>query len=174
MAFTIAITADPEIPVPPKYYGGIERIIDLLIHGLTERGHKVTLFANRESRVDCEVVAYSGLNSRAILDTTSNARRIGNVISRGCFDLVHSFGRLAYLLPLMPRRIPKLMSYQRHISRRSILWGTRLSRGSLQFSACSRSLTKGVDDLGCWHVVHNAVCPDTYAFQPAVPSDAPL
>ena len=27
----IAVTADPEIPVPPVLYGGIERIVDMLI-----------------------------------------------------------------------------------------------------------------------------------------------
>lgn len=41
-----AITADPELPVPPKLYGGIERIIDLLVRGLVARGHEVTLFAH--------------------------------------------------------------------------------------------------------------------------------
>ena len=30
----IAITADPELPVPPELYGGIERVIDMLIRGL--------------------------------------------------------------------------------------------------------------------------------------------
>lgn len=26
----IALTADPELPVPPRLYGGIERIVDML------------------------------------------------------------------------------------------------------------------------------------------------
>jgi hypothetical protein len=29
----IAITVDPEIPVPPLLYGGIERIVDMLVRG---------------------------------------------------------------------------------------------------------------------------------------------
>jgi hypothetical protein len=44
----IAITADPELPVPPLHYGGIERIIDMLVRSLVDRGHDVTLFAHRD------------------------------------------------------------------------------------------------------------------------------
>ena len=31
----IAITVDPEIPVPPVLYGGIERIVDMLVRSVT-------------------------------------------------------------------------------------------------------------------------------------------
>jgi hypothetical protein len=27
----VAITADPYLPVPPRLYGGIERVVDLLV-----------------------------------------------------------------------------------------------------------------------------------------------
>jgi hypothetical protein len=39
----IAITADPELPVSPTCYGGIDRIVDMLARVLTSRGRKVTL-----------------------------------------------------------------------------------------------------------------------------------
>jgi hypothetical protein len=35
----IAITVDPEIPVPPRLYGGIERIVDMLAGGLVAAAH---------------------------------------------------------------------------------------------------------------------------------------
>ena len=47
----VAVTADPELPVPPQHYGGIERIVHLLVEGLAARGHDVVLFAHRDSRV---------------------------------------------------------------------------------------------------------------------------
>jgi len=34
----IAITVDPYIPVPPAGYGGIERTVDFVCRGLTQRG----------------------------------------------------------------------------------------------------------------------------------------
>ena len=56
----IAIVADPRIPVPPKLYGVIERIVDMLIRGLVERGHEVALFVHQDSDVPCSHVPYSG------------------------------------------------------------------------------------------------------------------
>ena len=45
MSLHIAITVDPYLPVPPRHYGGIERVVDMLVAGLVARGHRVTLFA---------------------------------------------------------------------------------------------------------------------------------
>ncbi len=39
----IAITTSPEIPVPPKEYGGTEQRVDVLARRLAARGHEVTL-----------------------------------------------------------------------------------------------------------------------------------
>jgi len=163
----IAITADPEIPVPPKHYGGIERIVDLLACELTKRGHAVTLFAARDSQVPCRLIPYSG-------DAIRNAASIALEVRRRNFDLIHSFGRLAFLSAVLPLSIPKLMSYQRPITPRSIVWGTRLAHGTLHFTACSRQMTAPVRDLAPWHVVYNGVPVERYDFQPVVSADAPL
>ncbi len=37
------------VPIPPKKYGGTERIIDALCRGLTERGHKIFLFSANDA-----------------------------------------------------------------------------------------------------------------------------
>lgn len=170
----IAITTDPEIPVPPRHYGGIERVVDLLISGLIARGHQVTLFAHKASQVDCELVPYAGASNATAFDLLRNAGQITRRLTQDRMDLLHSFGRLAYLLPLLPRGIPKLMSYQRHISSRSVRWGTTLSRGSLRFSACSRGMLPSDPGTGRWHVVHNAVPLDRYVFQAHGDPNAPL
>jgi len=170
----IAITVDPELPVPPRHYGGIERMVDLLVRGLAEQGHSVTLFAHRDSLVPCNLVAYSGKVSGSWSDTLRNMTRIAGLLSHQKFDLVHSFGRLLYLLPLLPRRLPKLMSYQRHVHPPSVSWGHRLSGGSLQFTSCSRQMIQAVEGLGSWHVIYNGVCPGQYDFRPLVAPDAPL
>src|SRR5436853_7141523 len=65
----VAITVDPEIPVPPHLYGGIERIVDMLVRGLVQRGHDVTLFAHPDSRVPCRLLAYPGLRRQNRNDT---------------------------------------------------------------------------------------------------------
>ena len=52
----VAIVADPIYPVPPRAYGGTERMIFYLIKGLLEAGHEPVLFGPGDSKVDCEVV----------------------------------------------------------------------------------------------------------------------
>ena len=48
----ITLTADPELPVPPRCYGGIERIVELLARGLEARGHSVAT-ARRSRHGSC-------------------------------------------------------------------------------------------------------------------------
>ncbi|MEH2197158.1 hypothetical protein [Nostoc sp.] len=45
----ILLTADPELPVPPKLYDGIERIVDLLVTELQTRCPSVGLIAHPNS-----------------------------------------------------------------------------------------------------------------------------
>ena len=170
----IAITADPELPVPPLHYGGIERVIDMLVRSLIERGHDVTLFAHRDSRPPCRLVPWPGASSLSRADTIWNAATLGKAVLRGRYDLVHSFSRIAYLMPILPLSIPKLMTYQRAISRRSIQLGHCLSRGTLQFTAISRWMTREVEDIGAWHLVYNGVPLGTYDFKASVAPNAPL
>ena len=52
----IAIIAGPHYPVPPRLYGGTERVIAFLVRGLLELGHEPILLAPGDSTVDCELV----------------------------------------------------------------------------------------------------------------------
>jgi glycosyltransferase involved in cell wall biosynthesis len=47
----IAIVSPVMGPIPPKKYGGIELIVNELVHGLAEHGHKVTVFCSGESTI---------------------------------------------------------------------------------------------------------------------------
>ena len=69
----IAIIADPEIPIPPLLYGGIERIIDLLIKGLVTLGHEVSLFAHESSVTKAKLFPYLGKSSTKKLDVLRNS-----------------------------------------------------------------------------------------------------
>lgn len=52
----IAIVANPQVPVPPVKYGGIEQVEYYLIKGLQEEGHEPILFGTADSKADCEIV----------------------------------------------------------------------------------------------------------------------
>ncbi len=170
----IALTVDPEIPVPPVLYGGIERIVDMLARGLVSRSHNVSLFAHRDSTTAGALHPYPGATSRGKDDLLRNAWHVSSEIVSGRYDVVHSFGRLAYLLPILPLSVPKVMSYQREISPRSVAWGERLSRGTLHFAGCSRWLIEAWAGRPNWHVVYNAAPASAFHVAPTVPDDAPL
>jgi glycosyltransferase involved in cell wall biosynthesis len=169
----VAITADPELPVPPALYGGIERIVDMLVRGLLDRGHEVTLFAHPQSNVPARLAPYPGSRSRSWTDLAQNTWHVSSLLLRGRYDLVHSFGRLAYLMPLLPLKLPKIMSYQRAISSRNVAWASRLARGSLHITSCSRHMLVTAN-YPCGHVIYNAASAQLYTFCPSVAPDAPL
>lgn len=52
----IAQVAPLWFPVPPKKYGGTERIIHFLTEDLTKRGHKVFLFASGDSKTKAKLI----------------------------------------------------------------------------------------------------------------------
>jgi len=170
----IAVTVDPEIPVPPKLYGGIERVVHMLVRNLVARGHDVTLFAHRDSQVPCRLLPYPAERSAGATNIVRNLRHVARELRKGGYDLVHSFGRLVYLLPVLPLRLPKIMSYQRTITPRSIVAGELLSRGSLHFTACGRHMIGRWHGSAKWHVVYNGVPLDAYRPTYDVPADAPL
>jgi glycosyltransferase involved in cell wall biosynthesis len=170
----IAITADPMLPVPPSLYGGIERIIDLLVRGLLDRGHDVTLFAHADSEVPCRHVPYGRTDAQSVVDTLRNTLTVSRLVMRRP-DVIHSFGRLAYLAPLLPLRTPKIMSYQRGPTPSRIRTAVTLARqGSLAFTGCSDHITEDIRPYAPAHTVYNGVPLDTYTFQDTVSEDAPL
>jgi glycosyltransferase involved in cell wall biosynthesis len=170
----IALTADPELPVPPKLYGGIERIVDMLAIGLVARGHDVTVFAHPDSTTAGRLVPWPGGTSQSRIDTLRNAVALWRGVAGGGYDIVHSFSRIAYLTAILPLGLPKLMTYQRVISPRTVRLGHMLSRGSLHFSAISDWMMQEVGGIGDWTMIPNGVPLASYRFEAHVAPDAPL
>lgn len=170
----ITVAADPALPVPPHLYGGIERIVHMLVCGLVERGHDVTLVAHAASDVPCQLVPYGGTDPQSVWDTLRNTLTVGRAALGGS-DVVHSFGRLAYLLPLLPLRLPKIMSYQREPTLSRVRMAMRLARGgTLAFSGCSNHIAERIRPHAPAYPIYNGVPLETYDFQPGVEDDAPL
>ena len=172
----ILITADPELPVPPKLYGGIERIVDLLITGLQSRGHEVGLVANAESTSNSSAFfAWKGRRSQNKLDTLQNMFTLSSAVKKFKPDVVHSFSRIFYMLPILRSLLPKVMSYQRRPSDRTVNLAAKIAGKSLAFTGCSDSICKiGLNAGGTWQTIYNCVELEKFKFQPTVSSDAPL
>ncbi len=173
-ALSILLTVDPEIPVPPNGYGGIERIVAMLERRLVEKGHEVLLLAHPDSKPAGRLIPYFGRTSRSRIDTFLHMRQVWQAYHDYRPDVVHSFGRLAYLLPILPSPLLKVQSYQRAVSRWSVVWGRRLSRGMLLFTACSADCAATAGDGGEWHPIFNGAPEDLFTPTETVPPDAPL
>ena len=172
----ILLTADPELPVPPKLYGGIERIIDLLITGLKSHGHTVGLVAHQDSTVECDrLFPWRGTCSQDKLDLAQNIYTLWQAVRKFQPDVVHSYSRLFYLFPWLNFALPKIMSYQRLHSNHTVAWGSKLGKDSLTFTGCSEYICcQGRKIAGKWYPIHNCVELAKYTFQPQVAADAPL
>lgn len=172
----ILLTADPELPVPPKLYGGIERIVDLLVTGLRARGHIVGLVAHSDSTSPAnQSFSWPGKRSQNKLDALQNTFTLWSAVQQFQPDIIHSFSRILYLLPLLRSSLPKVMSYQRNPSHSTTSWGVKLAKGSLTFTGCSDYICSvGQKAGGVWHTIHNCVELEKYTFQPKVAPDAPL
>ena len=75
---SVALTADPGVPVPPRLYGGIERVIHWLAEGLVARGHQVVLFADAGSQISGTMVPYPTPSGLRVVDDARNAARIAS------------------------------------------------------------------------------------------------
>ncbi|QEK50326.1 glycosyltransferase family 4 protein [Pedobacter aquae] len=170
----IAISADPFIPVPPINYGGIERIVELLINEYTNLGHTVVLFAHKESKVKCKLMPYpcEGLDK---ISTLRNTLFISRNIIFGQYDILHSFSRLAYLTFLLPLSIPKIMSYQREPTLSQVKLAQKLAqKNTLLFTGCSNYISKKIAPIAKTSTIYNGVLLDKYTFKPKIGVDAPL
>jgi glycosyltransferase involved in cell wall biosynthesis len=173
----ILITADPEIPVPPSTYGGIERIVDLLVRALRASGHEVGLVAHPESTCPSDAkFAWAGASSQSAADTMRNLAGLWRAVNAFRPEILHSYSRLAYLIPHLRGARPLVMSYQREPTPRTVGLMSRLAApGTLTFTGCSEYIAmRGRLGGGHWQAIPNFVDPSQLTFSPVVPADAPL
>jgi glycosyltransferase involved in cell wall biosynthesis len=89
--------------------------------------------------------------------------------------ILHSFARILYLLPIIRGGLPKIMSYGREPTSRTVYLGSALADGSLSFTGCSEYIcSRGRPSGGAWRAIHNFVDTNLYQFQPKITADAPL
>ncbi len=89
----IAVIAPPWIPIPPEGYGGIERVLKLLVDELVVMGHDVTLFAAGSCHTKASLCAFlDEAPTEHMGETLYDALHVGQAfreIARGGFDVVH-------------------------------------------------------------------------------------
>ncbi len=172
----LLLACDPLLPVPPKGYGGIERIVDDLVRCFKDQGHEVALLAKQGSTSPAHrLFAWPDDRVHGAVSLIRNTRAIRHAVKSHQPDVVHSFARLVYLLGLTDMRTPRLMSYQRHAGGRGVAAVARWSGERLNFTGCSEFICgQGRRAGGTWWAVPNFVDTRRYTFVPRVADDAPL
>ena len=169
---------DPGILVPPVDYGGHERLIYMFAREYLRLGHEVHLLVTNGSVVEgCTVHGYGKIGfPPKKWDALMAIPWAGWFLwkNRNKFDLIHNFGRLAYLLPVLHHTIKKIMTYGREINQRNVKWVNKLPINNFIFSGCSNDLVSRGSVAGQWKTVYNAIDFSKYTLVENVPSDAPL
>jgi len=170
----IAIIVNPLIPVPPEQYGGIERIVFMLIQELIKNGHDVSLFANENSQPGCKLIGYRE-SVRYGVEDMLRINRLTSKIAFQHFDLVHTFGRMNNIALLMLSRVPKIVSYQLPPTVSQVKKAVTIApKNSLRFTACSNHIASQVSPFAKVTTIYNGVDINDYLFTAQVGEDAPL
>jgi len=168
---------DPGITVPPLLYGGHERLVYLFAEEYHRLGHEVTLLAGPDSHCSGTTVTF-GINNlnRSQLQKVKEILFVWKYLwqNRNNFDLVHNFGRLIYLLPIINTNTKKTMTYGRPVSTGGIKFINFLPNKNLIFTACSNYCVSTGSVAGTWKTVYNAIDFSLYQLNETVNANAPL
>lgn len=173
----ILLVMDPGILVPPKGYGGHERLVFMFAQEYRRMGHEVDLLVTTGSEVPGCVVHDFGREGfppkkadalKAIPTAWAFLWK-----NRNAFDLIHNFGRLLYLLPILNHPVRKIMTYGREIDKKNIKITSKLPNKNLVFTGCSSDLISRGGSAGRWETVYNAIEFSKYDVAANVPVDAP-
>jgi glycosyltransferase involved in cell wall biosynthesis len=173
----ILLIMDPGIPIPPAQYGGHERLVYLFAEEYIKLGHIVTLLAGPNSHCSGNTITF-GINDlkRSKLQRYKEVLFVWKYLlnNHNNFDLVHNFGRLFYLLPVLNLPVKKIMSYGRKVSPFGIKVINALPNKSLVFTACSDYCVNTGNVAGEWHTIYNSMDFSNYNSTELNDKDAPL
>ncbi len=173
----ILLLMDPFIPVPPVHYGGIERVMHDIACQYASVGHDVTIIAGPQSLSPGRLITYGDNGEGTVkidFDLLSQVRRIlKREIPR--HDVLHNFGRLAFLFPVAWTSIRKVQTYMRFITSRNIRALNAIGVRNLTYTAVSDAIVNtGRPGGGGWRTVYNCAPLKQFDFVEAVPDLSPL
>jgi glycosyltransferase involved in cell wall biosynthesis len=169
---------DPFIPVPPIYYGGIERVVYDIACAYKNMGHSVTIIAGPGSKSPDRLIVYgenAGRSSTRIkLPLLFSLSKIlwKEIKSH---DVIHNFGRLAWLFPIAWSNIRKIHTYMRYITPKNVKLLNQFNVRNIVYTGVSQAIVNtGIAGGGSWKVIYNCAPIENFSFQSLIMPDAPL
>lgn len=174
----ILLLMDPFIAVPPQYYGGIERVVYDMACKYVEMGHEVTLIAGPNSKSPGRLIIY-GVNSVSLSTAIDNKLliEVAHILFKeiGSHDVIHNFGRLAWMFPIAWSKIRKVQTYMRYITPSNIKWLNKIKVRNIIYTAVSDAVVNtGIMAGGTWKTIYNCAPIEQYTFKSTTDANAPL
>ncbi|MBL8030054.1 MAG: glycosyltransferase family 4 protein [Candidatus Doudnabacteria bacterium] len=114
----IAIVAPIVESIPPKKYGGTERVVHWLTEGLVKRGHEVTLFASGDSKTSAKLKSLIPKHLRQYQSENVYRPNVQNLMHAGFaysstsgFDIIHDHFSLPSLPTANMSKVPVLVTW---------------------------------------------------------------
>jgi glycosyltransferase involved in cell wall biosynthesis len=170
----ILMLADPVVPVPPIFYGGVERVINVVSEELIRLGLDITVLCHPLSTCAAKKLVYPdlGINRFARI---KNMLFLIKHITRNKYDIIHSFAHFDMLIPFWPLRMNIIQSFQS--LPHSAAFRKRLffvPRRNLFFTTCGYHMVNQIKAIAETYPIHNCVPTHFYDFKETVADDAPL
>lgn len=162
----IAVIAPPWFEIPPAAYGGIESVCHLLVEGLVDQGHDVTLIASGPNRTRARMRTTfpeppSGLGQPAghLVDMV-HAARAANILEDLSPDVIHDHSA-AGPLSARARRSPTVVTAHGPVDGMAGDLYRSLA-GGISLVAISEAQRLSAPELPWVATVHNAIPVDDY------------
>jgi glycosyltransferase involved in cell wall biosynthesis len=162
----ILVVADARLTVPPRHYGGTERMAANFCRRLQEDGYEVRLLAKAGSRT------FGGRLIPHIMPTQDIFSRAWRkfyfqwLLDRAAADCAAmvNFGRVDYLRSVLHRSVPLVCRFGNPVRQQEIDFVNRYRREHRAFVFISHSQAAGLRDADPRRIVYNGI--DTDFFQP--------
>lgn len=156
--------------VPPKKYGGVERVVYHLTEELVKRGHEVTLFASGDSQTSAKLVS---ITSKCLKEMNFQDPYGGNVLTQlnignayrmqNRFDIIHDHNGVLSLPAANIAKKPVVMTYHGPLNKEICqIYNTLRSPHIVTISKSqARNILIGMNYAG---TVYNGLPLETYPF----------
>jgi glycosyltransferase involved in cell wall biosynthesis len=164
----IAQVCTPFISVPPRGYGGVERVVSYLTEALVSRGHQVTLFASGDSRSRADIVSPAlhasgiGPDGKMLYLVTLAAV----LASENEFDVVHFHFTDWTMLPFVKAlRARCLVTFHMPIEMSAATSGAFLAYADVALVSLSNAQRRSGIGLNWQKTIYNGLPTDLYSIQ---------
>jgi glycosyltransferase involved in cell wall biosynthesis len=165
----VAIVAPPWFEVPPRNYGGIERICHSLAEGLVARGHEVTVFGAGPAHTSATFIALFskplvglGTPEQPLQDARYGAR-LTRALERLAVDIVHDHSLIGPIVGLQQVQRPTVLTA--HGPATGVV-GEYYRDVALPLVAISKSQRRAAPDLPWIATVPNGIEVKAFPFRP--------